>query len=75
MKVTLALTFHATQGECLIFNSNIWNNWAPFRDIRLQNVSDPDFDLSRSFKVKRDGAIELSIYNFLLLFDSYIWLN
>ncbi len=33
---------------------------APFQDIRLRNLSDPDFDLSRSLKVICDDAIGLS---------------
>ncbi len=31
-----------------MFNSNIWSNCAPLQDISLQNLSDLDFDLSRS---------------------------
>ena len=48
-----------------MFNGNIWSNSAPLRNIRLQNLSDLDFDISRSLKVKCDGAIGLSIYGFL----------
>ena len=40
-----------------IFNSNIWPNYAPIPDIRLINLSDLDFDLSMSLKVKCDGVI------------------
>ena len=46
----------------LIFNSNIWPNSAPLQDIRLQNLSDLDFDLPRSLKVECDGVIGFSIY-------------
>ena len=51
-------------------NSNIGPNSAPLRDIRLWNLSDLDFDLSRSLKVKSNGAVGLSIYEFLLMFNS-----
>ena len=54
-------------------NSNIRPNVVPFRDIRLWNLSDLDFDLSRSFKC--DGVIGLPIYDFLLMFNSNIGPN
>ena len=41
----------------------------------LRNLSDLDFDLSRSLKVKCDGVIGLPIYGFLLMFNSNIWPN
>ncbi len=34
-----------------MFNSNIWPHWAHLWDIRLQNLSDFEFDSSRSLKV------------------------
>ena len=37
------------------------------RDIGLQNVSDLEFDLSRSIMVKCEGATKLPIYGFLLV--------
>ncbi len=43
---------------------------APLRDIRLQNLGDLEFDLSRSIKVKSKGAVRLSIYDFLLVSNS-----
>ncbi len=49
-----------------MFNSNIWPNSAPLQDIRLQNLSDLELDLSRSSKVKCDDVIGLSICGFLL---------
>ena len=52
-----------------MFNSNIGLNYAPLRDIRLLNLGDLDFDLSRSLKVKCAGAIGLPIYGFLLMFN------
>ncbi len=38
-------------------------------------MSDLDFDLSRSLKVKCEGAIGLPIYGFLLMFNSNIGPN
>ncbi len=37
--------------------------------------SDLNFDLSRSLKVKRDNAIGLPIYGFLLVFNTNIGLT
>ena len=54
----------------LMFNSNIGPNMAPLRDISLQNMSDLEFNLSRSLKVKCNGAVRLSIFDFLLLSNS-----
>ncbi len=51
-----------------MFNSNIWPNSAPLQDIRLQNLSDLEFDLSRSLKVKCDDVIGLAIHGFLLTY-------
>ncbi len=68
------------QGSCslyglqLIFNSNIWPNSAPVQDIRLLNVGDLVCDLSKSLKVKSNGAVELPIYGFLLMFNGKLWL-
>ena len=42
------------------------------QDIRLRNLSDLDFDLSRSIKVKCDTVIELPVYIFLLMRNSNI---
>ncbi len=58
-----------------MFNSNIWPNSAPLQDIRLWNLSDFEFDLSRSLKVKCDSVIWLPIYAFLLMFNGNIWPN
>ncbi len=49
---------------------NIWPNLATLQDIRLQNLTDLDFDLSSSLKVISYGAIGLPIYGFLLMFNS-----
>ena len=43
--------------------------------IRPRNLSDLDFDLSRSLKVKCESAIGLLIYGFLLVFNSNIGPN
>ncbi len=53
-----------------MFNSNIGPNLAPLRDISLQNLGDLDFDLSRSLKVRSNGAVGLPIYDFLLMSNS-----
>ena len=50
-------------GFLLMFNSNIWPNMAPLQDIRLQNLSDLEFDLRRSFKVRSNGAVGLTTYD------------
>ncbi len=55
-----------------MFNTNVGPKEAPLRDIRLQNLGDLEFDLSRSLKVKGDVAIGLPIYGFLLMFNSNI---
>ena len=61
-----------------LFDSNIRPNYAPLRDIRLRNLSDPDSDLSSSLKVKCDNVFGLPIYAInalLLMFNSNIWPN
>ena len=50
-------------------------NSGPLQDIMLRNLSDLEFDLSRSLKVKCDSVIGLPIYAFLLMFNSNIWSN
>ncbi len=54
----------------LMFKGNIWHNSAPFQDLRLQNLSNLDFVLTRAPTVKYDGAVGLSICYFLLVSDS-----
>ncbi len=44
-------------------------------DIRLQNLSDTEFDLSRSLKVKCEGATGLTISGFLFIFNTNIGTN
>ncbi len=81
--VTLTLTYQGHTGSnvmvsldsLLMVNSNLWPNSAPLRDERLQNLGELDFDLSRSPKVKCDGAFGLPIYGFLLIFNSNIGPN
>ena len=48
-------------------NSNIGPNSAPLRDMKLRNLSDLDFDLSRSLKAKCVGVIGVAIYGVLLM--------
>ncbi len=54
----------------LLFNGNIGPTWAPLGDIRLQNVSDLVFDISRSLKVKSRDSVLLPTYKFLLVSNS-----
>ncbi len=73
-KIWVILTLTFTQSQCdgafgrpiyysyWCFDSNIWLNSFHLRGARLQNLSDLDFDLSRSHKVKSDGAVGPSIY-------------
>ncbi len=55
-----------------MFNGNIWTNSAPLQDIRLQNLSDLDFDLSSSLKVKLDGVIWFSIWFPIDIYSNYM---
>ncbi len=48
------------------------NIFIPCRSPSTQNLSDLDFDLSRSLKVKSGDVIGLAIYGFLLMVDSNI---
>ncbi len=43
-------------GFLLMFNSNIWPNYAPWPDIKLWNLNGIDIDLSCSPKVKYNGT-------------------
>ncbi len=58
MTVTLDSPIYSS---LLMFNSNIWPNFAPLQDIRPRNLSDLDFAHSRSLKVKCDDVIGLYI--------------
>ncbi len=77
---TLALCFTPAIGmandnflqTCFIVT---WPNSAPLRNIRVRNLSEPDFDLSRSLKVKCDSVFGLPIYAFLLMCNNNIWPN
>ncbi len=51
----------AIYGFLLMGNSNLRPNSAPLQDIRLWNLSDLDFDLSKSLKVQSDDVIRLVI--------------
>ncbi len=50
-----------SRGQIYVYHTNL---------LPLKNLS--DFDLSRSLKVKCEGAIGLPIYGFLLMFNSNI---
>ncbi len=43
-----------------------------YRSPTMKNLSDLDFDLSRSLKVKFNSAIGIPIYGLLLMFNSNI---
>ncbi len=58
-----------------MFNSNIGPNLRLLYEIWLLNLSDLEFDLLRSLKVKYDSVIELHIYDFLLMFNSNLGPN
>ena len=64
-----------TYGFLLLSDSNIWLNSAHLRDIKFKNLSDHDIDISMSLKVKCDGSIEPSVYDFLLEFIGNTWPN
>ncbi len=53
-----------------MFNSNTCSNLAHLGDIRLQILSDHDFNLSRPFKVKMLWCHWTLIYGFLLMVKS-----
>ncbi len=59
-------------GFLLMFYCNIGSNLGPFQDIRVRNLGNLAFELSRPLKVKCEGAIGLPIYGFLFMFNSYI---
>ncbi len=44
----------------------------PYTTATTQNLSDIDFDLSRSLKVKSNGVIRLTIYSFLLVCNNNV---
>ncbi len=58
-----------------MFNINIGPNRDLLRHICFHNLGDLEFDLSRSLKIKCDGAIGLPTYGFLLMVNSNIWPN
>ncbi len=51
-------------------NSNIWPNTVLWRDIGFQDMSDLEFDLSTSLKVKPNGTGGLPTYDFLSVSNS-----
>ena len=38
-------------------------------------MSGIDFDLSWSLRVKPNGAVQILIYDFVLVFNTKVWLN
>ncbi len=50
----------------------MWPTSTALCDLRLRNLSDVEFRLSRSLKVTCDGAVRLPKYGFLLVFNSNI---
>ncbi len=54
----------------------MWYIYILYRSSTTENiVGKVDFDLTRSLMVKCDGAIELPIFGFLLMFNSNMWPN
>ncbi len=53
----------------------MYNIHLSYQKMKNENVSEIDFDLSRSLKVKCHGIIELAIYDFLLMINSNIGPN
>ena len=53
----------------LVFNSNMWHNWASLLSWSLQNPS--AFDILRSVEVKFDGAVGLHIWFYWYLTVTY----
>ena len=71
----LTLANGGTNGNFLQTCFSVTYGLAPLQDIRFRNLSDLEFDLSRSLKVKYDDVIGLSLYAFLLMFNSNMWPN
>ena len=81
--------FNVTQVECdnvngltiygflLMFNSNIWPNSAPLRDMSFQNLSDLEIDLSRSMGSNVITPIDYPyiVYAFLSILNGNTWPN
>ena len=64
LKVNVVVLFDSPWANfywCLI--SNTWSNSPPFRRLSLQYLNGLDFDLSRTLKVKCDGAVALRCGN------------
>ncbi len=51
----------------LVFNNNIWPNSALLWDMTLKYISNLEFDLSMSLKVKSNSVVGFPIYDFLLV--------
>ncbi len=75
---TLQCTVFPIYSFPLRFTSKIWLILAHLRQnlLSLQNLSDLDFDLSMSLKVKSDGAVGLTPHMpFPMVFNSNTWPN
>ncbi len=59
----------------LLFNSNVRPHSPPLRYTSLQSQSGLDCNLSRSVKVKCDGAVAVLIHEFLFVSNNNIWPN
>ncbi len=71
MTLTLPLQGHSRSNLLVPLDPHIWFPVDDLlRDIRLWNLNDLKFDLSRSLMVKCDSGIRLPIYGFLLMLNS-----
>ena len=75
MALCLTLATGVMNGNFLQTYFIVTYGLAPLQDIRLRNLSDLEFGLSRSFKAICDDVIELHIYDFLLMFNDNLWPN
>ncbi len=65
MALCLTAVTGVTNGNFLQTYFIVTYGLAPLQDVRLQNLSDLEFDLSRSLKVICNDVIGLPIYAFL----------
>ena len=69
------LMFSSIKGDMISLCKTLKLSRLIYEIKKLQNLSDLDFDLSRSLKVKSDSGTGLPIYGFLLMFNSNIGSN
>ncbi len=67
--------FHLFYDIQMVVTLLLANIYIPYGYPTTENLSDLDFDLSRSVNVKFDNAIGLAIYGFLLIVNSNIGPN